>query len=74
MLLFGMPGIFGGIAEQGDVRVRDNCEKIKAASGEIADILREPYTWALRSALSRREMTKTRQPPVNRVNGLLAAD
>lgn len=39
-----MPAIFGGIAEQNVVRARDNCEKIKAASGEIADILRESYS------------------------------
>ena len=39
--LFAMPGIFRGIAEQGVVRARDNYEKIRAASGEIADILRE---------------------------------
>src|SRR5260370_18314090 len=44
MPLFAMPGIFRGIAEQGVVRARDNCEKIKAASGEMADILREPYS------------------------------
>src|SRR5712691_4321726 len=42
--LFAMPGIFRGIAEQGVVRARDNYEKIKAASGEIADILRETYS------------------------------
>ena len=44
MPLFAMPGIFRGIAEQGVVRARDNYEKIKAASGEIADILRETYS------------------------------
>ena len=44
MPLFAMPGIFHGIAEQSVVRVRDNCEKIKAASGEIGEILRETYT------------------------------
>src|ERR1700731_2461241 len=44
MPLFAMPGIFRGIAEQGVVRARDNCEKVKAASGEIADILREAYS------------------------------
>src|SRR6202140_3010006 len=44
MPLFAMPGIIRGIADQGVVRVRDNCEKIKAASGEIADILREAYS------------------------------
>ena len=44
MPLFAMPGIFRGIADQGVVRARDNCERIKAASGEIADILRETYS------------------------------
>jgi phasin len=44
MPLFAMPGMFRGIAEQGAVRARDNCEKIKAASGEITDILREAYS------------------------------
>ena len=44
MPLFAMPGIFRGIAEQSVVRVRENCEKMKAASGEIADILRETYS------------------------------
>jgi phasin len=44
MPLFAMPGIFRGIAEQGVVRARDNCERIKAASGEIADILRQAYS------------------------------
>jgi phasin len=42
--LFAMPGMFRGIAEQSVVRARDNCEKIKAASGEITDILREAYS------------------------------
>src|SRR5438552_9512437 len=42
--LFAMPGIFRGIAEQGVVRAKDNYEKIKAASGEITDILRETYS------------------------------
>src|SRR4030088_1975556 len=44
MPLFAMPGIFREIAEQSVVRARDNYEKIKAASGEIADILRETYS------------------------------
>ena len=44
MPLFTMPGIFGGIAEQGVVRAKEGCEKMKAASGEIADILREAYS------------------------------
>ena len=43
MPFFAMPGIFHGIAEQSVVRARDNCEKIKAASGEIAESLRETY-------------------------------
>src|SRR5712664_3973098 len=44
MPLFAMPGIFRGITEQSVVRVRENCEKMKAASGEIAEILREAYS------------------------------
>jgi phasin len=48
--LFAMPGIFRGIAEQGVVRARDNYEKIKASSGEIANILREIYSTNARGA------------------------
>lgn len=48
--LFAMPGIFSGIAEQGVVRARENCEKMKAASGEMADILRETYLTNAKSA------------------------
>jgi len=44
MPLFAMPGIFRGITEQSVVRARENCEKMKGASGEIADILRETYS------------------------------
>jgi phasin len=44
MPLFAIPGIFRGIAEQNVERARENCEKMKAASGEIADILREAYS------------------------------
>jgi phasin len=39
-----MPGIFGGIAEQSALRARENCEKMKAASGEMADVLRQTYS------------------------------
>jgi len=42
--LFAMPGIFSGIAEQSTVRAKETCEKMKAASGEIADILQEAYS------------------------------
>jgi phasin len=48
--LFAMPEIFRGIAEQGVVRARDNYEKIKAASGEIAVILRKTYSTNARGA------------------------
>ena len=41
MPLFAMSGMFRGITEQSVVRVKENCEKMKGASGEIADILRE---------------------------------
>ena len=39
-----MPGVFLEIAEQSAVRVKENCEKMKAASGEMADVLRETYS------------------------------
>jgi phasin len=38
------PGIFGGIAEKNAERAKEHYEKMKAASGEIADILRETYS------------------------------
>jgi phasin len=41
---FTAPGILGGIAEQSMVRAKDNCEKMKAASGAITDVLREAYS------------------------------
>jgi phasin len=44
MPLFAMPGIFSGIAEQSAVRAKESYEKMKAASGEIADILGEAYS------------------------------
>src|ERR1700722_7820771 len=39
-----MPGVFRGIADHSVVRVKENCEKMKAASGEMADVLRETYS------------------------------
>ncbi len=42
--LFAMPGIFRGIAEQSVARARENYEKMKAASEEMTDILRETYS------------------------------
>ena len=49
MLLFelpkmAMPGVFLEIAEQSAVRVKESCEKMKAASGEMAAALRETYS------------------------------
>jgi phasin len=39
--LFPIPGIFRGFAEQSAGRVKENCEKMKAASEEMADSLRQ---------------------------------
>jgi phasin len=50
MPLFAVPGIFGGIAEQSAVRAKESCEKMKAASGEIADVLREAYSTNAKAA------------------------
>src|ERR1700738_1821372 len=39
-----IPGVFRGIAEHSVGRGEENCEKMKAASGEMADVLRETYS------------------------------
>src|SRR6266436_4888603 len=49
MPLFGfpriaLPGVFGELAEQGVARAQEGCEKIKAASEEMAEALRETYS------------------------------
>src|ERR1700730_17360065 len=49
MPLFGfprmaLPGVFGELAEQGVARAQEGCEKIKAASGEMTEALRETYS------------------------------
>jgi phasin len=48
--LFTVPGSFREIAEQGVVQARDNCEKMKTASEEIVDILREACSTNARGA------------------------
>jgi phasin len=55
MSLFGfpriaLPGVFGELAEQGVARAQEGCEKIKAASEEMAEALRESYSSNARSA------------------------
>src|ERR1700730_321016 len=55
MPLFGfpriaLPGVFGVLAEQGVARAQEGCEKIKAASEEMAVALRETYSNNARSA------------------------
>lgn len=42
--LFPMSGFFRGLAEQSAGRVKESCEKIKVASDEMSDHLREAYT------------------------------
>src|SRR5260370_4253673 len=49
MPLFGFPrialsGVFGELSEQGAARAQEGCEKIKAASEEMAEALRETYS------------------------------
>jgi phasin len=55
MPLFGFPkialhGVIGELAEQGVVRAQQGCEKIKVASEEMAEALRETYSSNARSA------------------------
>ena len=55
MSMFGfpkiaLPGMFAELAEQGVARAQEGCEKVKAASEEIAEALRETYSGNARSA------------------------
>jgi phasin len=52
MPLFGFPkmALFGELAENGIARAQEGCEKIKAASGEMAETLRETYSSNAKSA------------------------
>jgi hypothetical protein len=45
-----LPGTFGEFSEQGVARAREGCEKIKAASEEMTEALRETYSSNARSA------------------------
>jgi phasin len=52
MPLLGFPktALFGELAEKGIAHAQDGCEKIKAASGEMAEALRETYSSNAKSA------------------------
>ena len=41
---FTAPGILNGITEQSLARAKENCEKMKAASGAITDVFSEAYS------------------------------
>jgi phasin len=45
-----LPGVSGELAEQGLARAREGCEKIKAASAEMTEALRETYSSNARGA------------------------
>jgi phasin len=45
-----VPGVFGELAKHGVARAQEGCEKIKAASEEMAEALRETYSSNVRSA------------------------
>jgi phasin len=46
----GWPGVSGELAEQGFARARENYEKIKAASAEMTEAVRETYSSNARGA------------------------
>jgi phasin len=50
LLTMAMPGAFRGIAAPSVVRVKENVERMKAVSGEMADALRETYSTNARAA------------------------
>jgi phasin len=45
-----LPGMFDELAKQGVARAQEGCEKVKAASDEMAEALRETYSSNARSA------------------------
>jgi phasin len=45
-----LPGVFGELVEQAVVRAQEGSEKIKAASGEMTEALRETYSSNAKSA------------------------
>ncbi|MGQ0681714.1 phasin family protein [Bradyrhizobium sp.] len=49
---FALPGVLGALAEQGVARAQANCEKIKAASEQVSQSLRESYSANAESATS----------------------
>jgi len=50
MPLFAIPGLFRGFAEQGADRAKEHCQKLQAASGEIAEVVREAYSGGTKAA------------------------
>jgi phasin len=49
---FALPSMFGALAEQGAARAQEGCEKIKVASEQMAEALRETYSSNAESATS----------------------
>jgi phasin len=49
---FALPGVFGALAEQGIARAQAGCEKIKIASEQMGEALRETYSASADSATS----------------------
>ena len=47
---FALPSMFGALAEQGVARAQEGCEKIKVASEQMAEALRETYSSNARGA------------------------
>jgi phasin len=45
-----LPGMFGELSEQGVARAQEGCGKVKAASEEMAEALRETYSSNARTA------------------------
>jgi phasin len=49
---FALPGVFGALAEQGIARAQAGCEKIKIASEQMGEALRETYSASADGAAS----------------------
>jgi phasin len=49
---FALPGVFGALAEQGIARAQAGCERVKVASEQMGEALRETYSVNAGSATS----------------------
>jgi hypothetical protein len=71
-----LPGVTGELAAQGYARAREGYEKIKAASEEMTEALRETYSSSARSTTtmgSRCSKSQTPMPPLRSITSSISS-